>query len=140
MKHSSIAQIGFSLIIFLMFVFGSFFMLYYGSNAYKNGLDSEVEREDMQIPYAYLSTKIYMAKSKDNITIKDNSLIIDNDGSFTCIYFKDNGLYELVVKDVSLIDYAGGSKICNLDSFSISQEDNLYTIKFNDVSFKVGKL
>lgn len=139
MKHSNIAQIGFSLIIFLMFVFGSFFMLYYGSDAYKDGLDRENARENLQIPYAYISTKIYMASNLEHIIVKDNTLIIDNDDSYTCIYYKDNGLYELVVKDASLIKSEGGNKICNLDSFSISKQDNLYLIKFNDVSFKVGK-
>lgn len=139
MKRNSVIEIGFSLIIFLLFVFGSFFMLYYGSTVYKEGLIKEKTREDVQIPFAYLTTKIYSARNKDSITIKDDSLIIDNEGSFTCIYFSNGSLYELVVKDASLIAYSGGNKICDLDSFNISEEDNLFNIEFNDTSFKVGK-
>ena len=139
MKRNSVIEIGFSLIIFLLFVFGSFFMLYYGSTVYKEGLIKEKNREDVQIPFAYLSTKIYSANNRDSITIKDNSLIIDNDGSFTCIYFKDGSLFELVVKDASLIEYDGGNKICDLDSFGIKEEDNLFDIEFNDTNFRVGK-
>ena len=71
MKKDTWINIGFSLILFLMFVICSFFMLVFGARQYQKGIQVEQVREDTQIPLAYLSTKIhhgYLSRSWNKLT------------------------------------------------------------------------
>ena len=101
MKKNTWINIGFSLILFLMFVICSFFMLVFGARQYQKGIQVEQVREDTQIPLAYLSTKIHHASSSDAICLDDGVLKIQEDGYQTCIYEKNHALYEIVLKDGS---------------------------------------
>ena len=51
MKKNTWINIGFSLILFLMFVICSFFMLVFGARQYQKGIQVEQMREDTQIPF-----------------------------------------------------------------------------------------
>ncbi len=136
----SLVEVGFSLILFLMFVLGSFFLLYYGSNAYKNGIEKEEIREKDELPYAYIATKFRQAKSVslDNVD-GNNVLVFKEDNYQTIVYYKDGGLYELLITNDNSADLNGGIKIVNVDNFEVSYVDGYYEIKLNDTSFKVGK-
>lgn len=58
MKKNTWINIGFSLILFLMFVICSFFMLVFGARQYQKGIQVEQVREDTQIPVARFEYKI----------------------------------------------------------------------------------
>ena len=136
----SLVEVGFSLILFLMFVLGSFFLLYYGSNAYQNGIEKEEIREKDELPYAYIATKFRQTKSVslDNVD-GNNVLVFKEDNYQTIVYYKDGGLYELLITNDNSADLDGGTKIVNVDSFEVNYVDGYYEIKLNDTSFKVGK-
>ena len=140
MKKNSLISVSFSLILFLMFVVGGFFLLYYGANSYKKNLEKAQIKEKVEIPFAYVTTRIRQASASISvITIEDkNVLVIENDNSYTLIYYMDSYLYELVVSDYNDINLKGGTKIYSIDNFDVEYKDNLYLITVNDEQFKVG--
>lgn len=138
MKKNTWINIGFSLILFLMFVICSFFMLVFGARQYQKGIQVEQVREDTQIPLAYLSTKIHHASSSDAICLDDGVLKIQEDGYQTCIYEKNHALYEIVLKDGSDMSVGEGMKLYDLDSYAISFADKIYTIEINGAVESVG--
>ena len=140
MKKNSLISVSFSLILFLMFVVGSFFLLYYGANSYKKNLEKAQIKENVEIPFAYITTRIRQASASISvITIEDkNVLVIENDNSYTLIYYMDSYLYELMVSDYNDINLKGGTKIYSIDNFDVEYKDNLYLITINDEQFKIG--
>ncbi len=142
MRKNAMIHVGFSLILFLMFVVGSFFLLVYGAQGYKHGLEKEEQREKDQIPYAYILTRIHEISSKDAIHVlkidNQNVLVLENENSLMCIYGKDSYLYELVVQEESQIDLSGGTKIYEVSNFDIMQKQNYYEITLNDKKYKIG--
>lgn len=140
MKKNSLISVGFSLILFLMFVVGGFFLLYYGANSYKKNLEKAEIKERTEIPFAYVTTRIRQASGSISIDTIDgtNVLVIENDNSYTLIYYMNSYLYELMVSDYNNINLKGGTKIYSIDDFGVSYEDNCYVIKINDEQFKLG--
>ena len=140
MKKNSLINVGFSLILFLMFVAGSFFLLYYGANSYKKSLEKTRIKEGVEIPFAYITTRIRQASSFVSVdTIDDrNILVIENANSYTLIYYMDSYLYELMISDYNDINLKGGTKIYSVDNFNVEYKDNLYVITVNDEQFKIG--
>lgn len=142
MRRNALINIGFSLILFLMFVVGSFFLLVYGANGYKHGLEKEESRELEQIPFAYITTRMHQASSSDAVSIKEvegqNILVIDNEDSVICIYQKDQSLQELVTSDVGQISLSGGTKIYDIRNFDVTYENGYYEITLNDKQYKIG--
>ena len=140
MKKNSLISVGFSLLLFLMFVVSSFFLLYYGANSYKKNLEKAQIKEKVEIPFAYVTTRIRQASGSISIDTIDgiDVLVIENDSSYTLIYYMDSYLYELMVSDYNDINLKGGTKIYSIDDFDVSYEDNCYVIKINDEQFKIG--
>ena len=142
MRKNALINIGFSLILFLMFVVGSFFLLVYGANGYKHGLEKEENREKNQIPFAYITTRMHQASSNDAVSIKkvdeQDVLVIENEESLICIYQKNQSLYELVVSDESQINLSGGTKIYDVNNFDITNENDYYVVTLNDKQYKIG--
>lgn len=142
MRKNAMIHVGFSLILFLMFVVGSFFLLVYGAQGYKHGLEKEELRENDQIPYAYILTRMHEVSSKDAVHIEtienQNVLILENENSLMCIYGKDSYLYELVVQEESQIDLSSGTKIYEVSHFDVVQNKNYYEITLNDKKYKIG--
>ena len=123
-----------------MFVVGSFFLLYYGANSYKNSLEKAKIKEKVEIPFAYITTFIRQASGSISVESFDdtNALVIENDNSYTLIYYMNSYLYELMVSDYNDTNLKGGTKIYSIDDFDVSYEDNCYVIKINDEQFKIG--
>ena len=135
MRKNHIVEVAFSFVLFMMFVLGSFWMLLYGARGYKNGIEKEDIREKTEIPFAYITTRIRQASS---IEIEENTILIQNENNITCIYALDDGLYELTVEDKDHIDYSSGTKIYDIDSFEVSKDEDLYVVKLNGSTFKIG--
>ncbi len=139
MKKNTLSQVVLSLILCMMFVLGSVFMLMYGARAYAKGTASMAERENEQIPLAYLSTKIYQAENLDSVEVKDGVITIHSQGYSTSIYYEEHALYELVYKgDKKTLE--GGTKICDILSYSVSQQKDVFYITVNGTTMKVRKV
>ncbi len=142
MRKNAMIHVGFSLILFLMFVVGSFFLLVYGAQGYKHGLEKEELRENDQIPYAYILTRMHEVSSKDAVHVEkienQNVLVLENENSLMCIYGKDSYLYELVVQEENQIDLSSGTKIYEVSHFDVVQNKNYYEIILNDKKYKIG--
>ena len=140
-KHSAI-DVVFSLLLVLLFVGCSFLLLIFGAKSYKTGIEEQNTREDTQIPFAYITTRIHQARNASSVRLVENDgvdvLVIDGDGFDTYIYEKDNALYELVKLDDSEIDLDSGTKLYSVDSFHISYDEGVYEICLNGVCKKVG--
>lgn len=139
MKKNTLSQVVLSLLLCMMFVFGSVFMLMYGARAYAKGTASMTERENEQIPLAYLSTKIYQAENLDSIEVKEGVITIHSEGYSTSMYYENHALYELVYKgDKKTLE--GGTKICDIQSYSVSQQKDVFYITVNGTTMKVRKV
>ncbi len=138
MKRKSIIEVIFSLALFLVFVLGSFFLVISGAQLYKKTISLQEEREQTQIPIAYITTKIHHAKNSDCITLDDQVLKIQEDTYQTCIYEKDGTLYELVIPNGSSMDVGQGTKLYDVETYEISYVDEMYQITINGKSVKVG--
>lgn len=139
MKKNTLSQVVLSLLLYMMFVLGSVFMLMYGARAYAKGTASMTERENEQIPLAYLSTKIYQAENLDSIEVNKGVITIHSQGYSTSMYYENHALYELVYKgDKKTLE--GGTKICDIQSYSVSQQKDVFYITVNGTTMKVRKV
>lgn len=120
----------FSLMLFLLFVIGSFFIVTYEIKGYQNIHEGELRQDHLTTPLAYLNTKLKAYDRKDMIeinTIHDiECLCLKTEKTVTYIYYLDGYLYE----NYTTLDYLPslheGTKLFSLDSFSIQMKDNLY--------------
>lgn len=138
MKRKSLIEVIFSLVLFLVFVLGSFFLVVSGAQQYKKTISLQDDREETQVPFAYLTTKIHHAKNKDCITLEDQVLKIQEDSYQTCIYEKDGVMYELVIPNGSTMDVGQGTKLYDVKEYEISYENGIYQIMIDGKSVKVG--
>ena len=139
MKKNTLSQVVLSLLLCMMFVLGSVFMLMYGARAYAKGTASMTERENEQIPLAYLSAKIYQAENLDSIEVNKGVITIHSEGYSTSLYYENHALYELVYKgDKKTLE--GGTKICDIQSYSVSQQKDVFYITVNGTTMKVRKV
>ncbi len=138
MKRKSLIEVIFSLVLFLVFVLGSFFLVVSGAQQYKKTISLQDDREETQVPFAYLTTKIHHAKNKDCITLEDQVLKIQEDSYQTCIYEKDGVMYELVIPNGSTMDVGQGTKLYDVKEYEISYENGIYQITIDGKSVKVG--
>lgn len=131
MRKSSISQVVFSLMLFLMFVIGGFLMISYSGNIYKNIINESEKREAIQIPLAYISEKINKAKNKDYVSIESidgiDVLIIGNEEYYTCIYNFDGYLKELNINDLNSFKKEAGTSIYKVDKLTMTYLNGLYT-------------
>lgn len=146
MRRSYVVEVLFTLILFTIFVVGSFFILLGGANAYQAQIKDNEIVEEWRLPLSYFSTKLHQA-NKDNVSIEVvdgvNCLIIeeviDNKSYVDMIYYLDGYLYEsYVLKDIMSID--NGSRICNIANIDMSMNDNIVKIKIVDGNNDIRKL
>lgn len=139
MKKNTLSQVVLSLLLCMMFVLGSVFMLMYGARTYAKGTASMTERENEQIPLAYLSTKIYQAENLDSIEVNKGVITIHSQGYSTSLYYENHALYELVYKgDKKTLE--GGAKICDVQDYSVFQQKDVFYITINGTTMKVRKV
>lgn len=139
MKKNTLSQVVLSLLLCMMFVLGSVFMLMFGAKAYAKGTASMHARENEQIPLAYLSTKIYQAENLDSIEVKEGVITIHSQGYSTSMYYENHALYELVYKgDEKMLE--GGTKIFDVQDYSVFQQKDVFYITVNGTTMKVRKV
>lgn len=115
-------------------------MISYSGNIYKNIIEDGQSRENTQIPLAYITEKLYQAKSKDYVSIENvdgtNVLIIDNESYITCIYIDNNYLKELTISDISKFNKSAGNSIYKIDDLNMIYKDNLYVFEIENEGSK----
>lgn len=131
MRKNTIVQLLFSLLLFLIFVMGSFFLIVYGGNIYQHVLDSDEKRENIEIPFAYLTNKLHQAKNSNAVTIEiledTDVLVIENESYYTCIYVYEGNLKELSINDLNNFHISSGTSIYTVEELKMTKEGKLYS-------------
>lgn len=129
MRRSYVVEILFTLILFTIFVVGSFFILLGGANAYQKQIEENNNLEQLRLPLSYISTKLHQA-DKDMVSIEEIDGVvcllieeeIDGKAYVDLIYHQDGSLYEsFTAKDIIGLD--NGEKICAIKDFMIKEQD-----------------
>ena len=137
-RHKGTQQL-FILLLFLIFVLGSFFMLSFGSSAYRNNLKANEETEKYRLPLSYLSTKVKEAENRNSISLMDiegkSCLVIlervaDEDYA-TIIYYEDGYLYESFQKNRSY-DLSYSDKVMATAKIEMEKDGNVMTFRVGD--------
>lgn len=132
MRRSYVVEILFTLILFTIFVVGSFFILLGGANAYQKQIVENSNIEQLRLPLSYISTKLHQA-DKDMVSIEEIDGVvcllieeeIDGKAYVDLIYHQDGVLYEsFTAKDIIGLD--NGEKICTIKDFMIKEQDGRF--------------
>ena len=140
MRRSYVVEILFTLVLFTLFVVGSFFILLSGANAYQKQVEEIQNVEELRLPLSYISTKLHQA-SKDNVSIEIvdgiNCLlieeIIDNKTYVDMFYYQDGYLYE-TFSALDILSIKNGERVCAISNLIMEDrgEDGLYFEVTND--------
>ncbi|MCI5773390.1 MAG: DUF4860 domain-containing protein [Erysipelotrichaceae bacterium] len=132
MRRSYVVEILFTLILFTVFVVGSFFILLTGANAYQKQITQNNSIEQLRLPLSYISTKLHQADG-DLVAIQNiegiDCLLIEEeiDGKLyvNMIYHRDGNLYEsFSAKEIMSLD--NGEKVCEINELKMAKHDNSY--------------
>lgn len=121
------------LLLFLIFVIGSFFIVSSEIQGYQNIHESMNLEDDLTTPLAYMNTKLkaYDQKDKIDIVIQEDRecLKMSDDVITTYIFYKDGYLQELTVNHeyIPLLDE--GEKLFALDDVQIKIDHQLCSIQ-----------
>lgn len=140
MRRSYVVEILFTLVLFTLFVVGSFFILLSGANAYQKQVEEIQNVEELRLPLSYISTKLHQA-SKDNVSIEIvdgiNCLlieeVIDNKTYVDMFYYQDGYLYE-TFSALDILSIKNGERVCVISNLIMEDrgEDGLYFEVTND--------
>lgn len=140
MRRSYVVEILFTLVLFTLFVVGSFFILLSGANAYQKQVEEIQNIEELRLPLSYISTKLHQA-SKDNVSIEIvdgiNCLlieeVIDNKTYVDMFYYQDGYLYE-TFSALDILSIKNGERVCAISNLIMEDrgEDGLYFEVTND--------
>lgn len=140
MRRSYVVEILFTLVLFTLFVVGSFFILLSGANAYQKQVEEIQNVEELRLPLSYISTKLHQA-SKDNVSIEIvdgiNCLlieeVIDNKTYVDMFYYQDGYLYE-TFSALDILSIKNGERVCAISNLIMEDrgEDGLYFEVTND--------
>ena len=140
MRRSYVVEILFTLVLFTLFVVGSFFILLSGANAYQKQVEEIQNVEELRLPLSYISTKLHQA-NKDNVSIEIvdgiNCLlieeVIDNKTYVDMFYYQDGYLYE-TFSALDLLSIKNGERVCAISNLIMEDrgEDGLYFEVTND--------
>ena len=140
MRRSYVVEILFTLVLFTLFVVGSFFILLSGAKAYQKQVEEIQNVEELRLPLSYISTKLHQA-SKDNVSIEIvdgiNCLlieeVIDNKTYVDMFYYQDGYLYE-TFSALDILSIKNGERVCAISNLIMEDrgEDGLYFEVTND--------
>lgn len=123
------------LLLFLIFVIGSFFIVSSEIQGYQNIHKSITLEDDLSTPLAYLNTKIKSYDQKDMIeimTLENNvCLKLSDSETSTYIFYKDGYLQELSVAYQYIPSLDEGEKLFALDHMQMTIEHQICTITVN---------
>ncbi len=147
MRMSYIVELLFSLLIFTVFVLGSFFILLFGANAYQSMVDSQLLQDENQMAIAYISTKIQQAPSSEAIELIDiddvNCLVVEeviDDVSYSSlVYYRDGALWELFTP-TDRIDIEHATKVLEVTQVQMSKQNKGYYFEVMNAEGQIQEL
>ena len=120
-----------SLTLFLLFVLGSFFVVAYEIKGYQKLNEQCLLEDDLNIPLAYLNTKLKAMDEKGAISVVSiqgrKCLKMVTTKTATYIYYLNGYLKELYTDLDYLPSLDEGTNLFILDDFQIDRQENLYT-------------
>lgn len=120
----------FSLVLFLLFVIGLFFIVTYEIKGYQHIYESGLQQDELITPLAYLNTKLKAYDEKGAVSVEEvegiQCLCLSTEQTKTYIYYHEGYLKEIY----SAVDYrpslSEGTRLFVIESFSITVKDKLY--------------
>ncbi len=130
MRRSYVVEVLFTLILFTVFVLGSFFILLFGADAYRSLVDRQNEEEQIRLSLAYLSTRVHSAPSKDAISLSEiegtSCLLIreqiQQKTYVTAVFWKDGALMEAFSEE-SRLKLEQAVKIAEVNGLTMQEEN-----------------
>ena len=120
-----------SLTLFLLFVLGSFFVVAYEIKGYQKLNEQCLLEDDLNIPLAYLNTKLKAMDEKGAISVVSiqgrKCLKMVTTKTATYIYYLNGYLKELYPDLEYLPSLDEVTNLFILDDFQIDRQENLYT-------------
>ncbi len=128
-NHKSFADVvrtASSMLLFLIFTVCTLVIIAVAASTYSRiteGFDSSF---NTSAAVRYISNKI---RSSDNVELTENVIAAKNGNIISVIYRGSDGLYEKNISADADITADGGEKIFDIDTFSVSLENDLYHIE-----------
>lgn len=131
----------FPLIILALFTMCAFSVISLSASIYNKQTSNAEETYLQETPLAYIIEKVRQNDNEGDISIitKEDTqvLTLHNKDYTTYIYAYENTLKEFTIKDNVSFTLSEGHDIIEVDSFSMKEEDNLFTFTVNDKSASV---
>jgi hypothetical protein len=128
------------LLIFTIFISTSFVLIIYSGRVYQNTIVENKLSEELVVSLSYLKTKVKMGEEVFVENYKSiDCLVLDFEGYDNYIYFENNEIKEIYVKDDFEFDLDDGETIMKVDNFKIETiEKNIkFTVEINGVNRKL---
>lgn len=142
MRKNYVVEILFTLLLFMIFVIGSFLIIVYTANVYEkmNMQDSEVN--NVRLPLSYLSKKYMQAYNEesfylDNIDGIDCIIIEEDEENMTIIFYEDHYLKELLCNKQN-IDLKIADTLFEVDNMQFFDNGKCIAITVNNDSICLG--
>ena len=121
----------FPMILFLVMTVFALFVIILAANIYKNSSENSYRNHQSRIALSYISEKIHQ-NTDCQISIErlhtTNALTLKKEHQGSCyityIYYHDNSLRELFVKEGISFSLSDGKKILELSDFSVKKIDD----------------
>lgn len=120
----------FSLVLFLLFVIGLFFIVTYEIKGYQHIYESGLQQDELTTPLSYLNTKLKAYDERNAISVVEidgtQCLCLTTEQTKTYIYYLNGYMKELYTSMDYQPSLNEGTNLFALDNFSIKVQDQLY--------------
>ncbi len=132
MRKSYVIEVLFMLVLFTIFVLGSFIILIFGADSYNSLVQSHNGIEELRLTQAFIGNKLAQTSVNEDVSIEyidgGDVLVIkeyigDNEYA-TYIYYEEGKLYEVYVK-VGAFDKKYANEITEISSFEMEDKNGV---------------
>lgn len=142
MKKNYVVEILFTLLLFMIFVIGSFLIVVYTANVYENMNRQNKEVNNVRLPLSYISKKYMQSYNDDSfyLTTIDgiDCIAIEEDmDNITLLFYRDHYLYELLCNSNN-IDLNVAYRLFEVSDMAFYAYDDHIEVKVNNDSIYLG--
>lgn len=128
MRRSYVVEVLFTLILFTVFVLGSFFILLFGAQGYRTLVENQNHQEELRLTLSYLSTRVQQAPSASAIAMEEIENIpclmieeqLEGVTYVTVIFYQDHSLWELFVRK-DRMDLSMATAIASIEDLTMQE-------------------
>lgn len=128
MRRSYVVEVLFTLILFTVFVLGSFFILLFGAQGYRTLVENQNHQEELRLTLSYLSTRVQQAPSASAIAMEEIENIpclmieeqLEGVTYVTVIFYQDHSLWELFVRK-DRMDLSMATAIASIENLTMQE-------------------